>query len=539
MQKNFEELASIGWNGEQGQGRDCLSYTENEDRAHEQFKKMGENLRILASEKGLNLSVEEDPFGNSYVVLEGESPKSLIVCSHLDSVPEGGKYDGVLGVAAGIDLIERVVNEGIKPKKTIKAVAFRSEESSVTRVACLGSSLATGNCDWRKLSNIEHKMNGQNSRNFLEILRERGLDDQQIKKHLKNPYLSGDDIEAVIEVHTEQSSILESMDEPVAVVVHGIGGAIRNDIVISNKEGLYDRSGCDYFVELKIFGRADHSAGTPMNGETINGKVMDLRKDALVYAMKIVKELNIEGLIDIRVLSSAINKVPGVCVIYFESEKGEDSTGLREKLELYCSKHGIDFNLNFHKNPIKNIERIRDEVSLAVADVVCACEEIATDFAMETQGQMRATVAEVAFREKVRLGLDQRMLDEQVGLEHNKSVGKMLREKSSDGVSIAFKDEEPNISLPSRFVDPALQQIMRETYEELFGTGPVEFGMMPGHDASKVIRAKGKRPFVPGGMIAVRSLNGGVSHNPQELCSEDDMQKACDLLFAVTKKICF
>jgi N-carbamoyl-L-amino-acid hydrolase len=109
-----------------------LAYTALEDQMHEEFISIGK-------EEGYQISV--DQVGNSYLSL-GDYDEYYLVGSHLDSVVNGGRYDGVLGVAVGLLLLKVFKEEKIDIP--LKVVALRCEESSNFMKATFGSSLITG-----------------------------------------------------------------------------------------------------------------------------------------------------------------------------------------------------------------------------------------------------------------------------------------------------------------------------------------------------------------------------------------------------------
>ncbi|MBU1151676.1 M20/M25/M40 family metallo-hydrolase [Patescibacteria group bacterium] len=548
MNKYFEELANVGWKGEEC-GRDCLSYSENEDFAHEKFREMGFELQKLAKSKGQELVIDEDPFGNSYLTLVGVDSKSLVLCSHLDSVPEGGKYDGVLGVASGLEVLRRFVELGKKPTFSLQIVATRSEESSATKRACFGSAMATGNFDLNMLPEVFHEGLGKS---MVEVFEDRGVDKEVLVELAKEPFIKPENISAVIELHSEQSSILESMDEPLAVIIHGIGGAICNSISISHSEGVLEKledAACITTVSFR--GRADHSAGTPMNGEKVNGNEVNLRKDAFVGAMKLVRDLEIKNLVSINIPAEAINKVPGLCEIKYASCSVDEADKMLANIVKYSDGNKLDLGIESDYELSSRIPglygeskdfdtlRIREEIKDSVISIVSSCEEMAEDFAIKNEGKVRSTIPTVKIgKGTVELGVDLRMLDNELGREFMNLFTERIG-KSVGGSAVEISLGEEKLSKFTPFVEDKLQNVMRRIYKSLFDVSPVEFGLMPGHDAAKFIRAGGNGGFVPGAMIAVRSLNGGVSHNPDELCSEEDIEKGDLFLFEIAKEICY
>lgn len=117
-------LLSIGQAGRNDNGsytRACYS--------HEYFMAVDIAEKIMR-EYGMDTS--RDTAGNLHGILRGSEPtlKSIIIGSHLDTVPEGGLFDGAYGVAGGLDVVRRFAESGDKPRHTIEIYAFNAEESS-------------------------------------------------------------------------------------------------------------------------------------------------------------------------------------------------------------------------------------------------------------------------------------------------------------------------------------------------------------------------------------------------------------------------
>ena len=128
-EKLFDSFYDIGSTENGGVTR--LGYTEQEDRMHAVLTKLGRELQC---------QVEEDEAGNTYVMNSQDSDYYLIG-SHLDSVIEGGRYDGVAGIIAGLMVMKWAKEEGMKVP--IRVGAFRCEESSNFGCCTIGSGLIT------------------------------------------------------------------------------------------------------------------------------------------------------------------------------------------------------------------------------------------------------------------------------------------------------------------------------------------------------------------------------------------------------------
>ncbi len=211
-----------------------LGYTELEDEMHRRFADLA---------KELGCTVEYDLAGNSYAYFE-KAEEYVLIGSHLDSVIQGGRYDGVAGVMAGLLLLKRA-RESSRPLP-LKAAAFRCEESSNFGCCTVGSGLVTHQL--REGPEQLAKLTGKNGETLGDVFARRGLS-------LTPPRITG--VREYLELHIEQGKVLEETGTRVGVV-STIAGPRR--------------------WKLQLKGLAEHSGATPMS----------MRQDALCAACEIV-----------------------------------------------------------------------------------------------------------------------------------------------------------------------------------------------------------------------------------------------------------
>jgi len=195
------------------------------------------------------LVVSMDAVGNVWGKLEGSEPgPSIVTGSHIDSQTPGGRYDGALGVIAGILAVTRLKELYGVPRRTIEVVSLCEEEGTwFPGTNFWGSRAITGDIKPQEPGTIL----AHDGTSIGEAMRAVGLDPYRI------PEAARSDISAYIELHIEQGPILEQ--ESLAVgIVQGLPG-LRH-----------------YLVE--ITGRTDHAGGVPM----------DLRRDAMAAAAEII-----------------------------------------------------------------------------------------------------------------------------------------------------------------------------------------------------------------------------------------------------------
>ncbi len=189
------------------------SYGDGEQLAHDIVRGAAERI---------GLEIEIDAIGNLSMMLPGKdrlAPR-ILIGSHLDSVPQGGNFDGAAGVVAGLCALAALRRSGVVPACDIGVMAIRAEESAWFDVAYLGSAGALGLLDPECLS-VRRSDNG---RTLEETLLERGFDPSAIRQRRR--LLDAEQVRAYLELHIEQGPRLMAEGVPTAVV-SGIRGCKR------------------------------------------------------------------------------------------------------------------------------------------------------------------------------------------------------------------------------------------------------------------------------------------------------------------------
>lgn len=198
-----------------------------------------------------------DDAGNLIGTLPGSEPSlaSLATGSHIDTVPGGGRYDGILGVLAGLEAVHSLQDAGIRLRHSIEVIDFLSEEPSEYGVSCIGSRGMVG-----KLSPAMLDFQEPGGERLSDAVRRMGGVPEALGEPLRQPGA----LTAFVELHIEQGRVLESSQLPIGVV-SDIVGIHRYDIVVT--------------------GQTDHAGTTPM----------DLRRDALAEAGGLIKRIQQEA----------------------------------------------------------------------------------------------------------------------------------------------------------------------------------------------------------------------------------------------------
>jgi len=188
-----------------------------------------EYCAVIAEKEGL--AVRYDAAANLILELAGaDEAAPCIVCgSHLDSVPQGGNYDGAAGVIAGLLALIRMKRAGTVPPRTIRVMALRGEESAWFGQCYLGSSALFGQLAADDLDR-RHRTTG---RTLGDYMKEAGAEVERIRdgERLLDPAT----VAAYIELHIEQGPVMVARDLPVAVVT-GLRGNIRHGGVVCRGE---------------------------------------------------------------------------------------------------------------------------------------------------------------------------------------------------------------------------------------------------------------------------------------------------------------
>ena len=177
-----------------------------------------------------------------------ESLPAVLMGSHLDTVPNGGHYDGVIGILAALEVARVMDEQCIRTRRSVELVNFSAEESSRFGVATFGSKALIGD-----LKDDIDRLVDEKGISLGKALSDAGYSSED----LESIRLRKGDIHAYLELHIEQGPVLEKAGIPVGIVT-AIAAPTRFKVIVR--------------------GRADHSGTTPMN----------MRRDALAAASELV-----------------------------------------------------------------------------------------------------------------------------------------------------------------------------------------------------------------------------------------------------------
>ncbi|MET0258865.1 MAG: hydantoinase/carbamoylase family amidase [Methylobacterium sp.] len=290
-------LAEMAVLSRDGRGITREAYGEGEERAMQALEARVERLGMIH---------ERDRFQNLWIRLPNDprSEPPVVIGSHLDSVPQGGNYDGLAGVLAGLLVLEALVEQpDMAPP--LRVLAMRGEESAFYGKAYIGSSALLGRLPASALA-LSHR----SGRGTLgEAMARSGVDVDAVSRG--EALLAPGDIAAYLELHIEQGPVMVARGWSSAVVT-GIRGNIRHH-------------------HIKCCGEAGHSGAVPRW----------LRKDAVLAVAELLSRMDehwrvllqmgfdlvmTAGICTTPACSHAVSVIPGEVAFSFEMRSQEKST---------------------------------------------------------------------------------------------------------------------------------------------------------------------------------------------------------------------
>jgi beta-ureidopropionase / N-carbamoyl-L-amino-acid hydrolase len=265
---------------------------------------------LEAEFKGAGLAVEVDAGGNLIGRLPGKADGlgALVAGSHSDTVPAGGRFDGMLGLLAALEAAQSMREQRISLSHPLEVVDFLAEEPSEFGLSCIGSRSWAG-----VLTQSDLALRSPSGLTLASAINEVGGDTGRLSKALR----SSDSISAYVELHIEQGLVLPERNAAVGVVTAIVG--IRR-------------------YEIAVEGRADHAGTTPMS----------LRRDALVGAAGVIRTVDelararrpdspylVATVGKINVEPNAVNAVPGSVRMVLEVRSTEDGAIIQFEQELW------------------------------------------------------------------------------------------------------------------------------------------------------------------------------------------------------------
>ncbi|MFB0702957.1 Zn-dependent hydrolase [Pseudomonas protegens] len=313
-QRLWASLMAMAEIGATARGGSCRLALSDEDRAGREL------FAHWCTEAGMSLSV--DPIGNLFARRPGSDPDAapVMMGSHLDTQPEGGRFDGVYGVLAGLEVVRTLNDLGIQTRKPLEVAVWTNEEGARFTPAMFGSAVFTGGMA------------------LDAALAVRDADGISVAQALQRTGYAGSRplgaaVDAYFEAHIEQGPILEDNAKSIGVVSGG--QAIR-------------------WLDVQVEGLAAHAGTTPM----------PLRKDALYGAAQMIlaveqlaADFAPQGLTTVGELSiakSSRNTIPGLLSFTVDLRHHQDrqiaamEQQVEERLQAIAGQRGLKVSISRH-----------------------------------------------------------------------------------------------------------------------------------------------------------------------------------------------
>ncbi|PKG22039.1 allantoate deiminase [Niallia nealsonii] len=318
----------------------CFGATKNDGVTRLLYDDSWKTAQLALKEKMVDVGLQAsfDSIGNLFGRLEGTEikEKTILTGSHIDTVVDGGKYDGAYGVIASLLAVKYLYEHYGFPKKTIEVVSLCEEEGSRFPLAFWGSGSITGKY---KLEDSK-ELKDASSIPFHTAMELAGFPPS-------NQSAARDDIDSFIEVHIEQGAVLEKEKQSVGIVTHIVGQRRFN---------------------IKIIGESNHAGTTPMSYRKDS---MHIASEFIAYAMNKVKEIE-ESLVatvgKLTVSPNVPNVIPNEVVFTLDVRHHQEDI-----LDQYCAKifsyfesiclekgAGLDISQWVNVKPVKMDENLID-----------------------------------------------------------------------------------------------------------------------------------------------------------------------------------
>jgi hydantoinase/carbamoylase family amidase len=310
---------------------------------------------LIEQLEALGLDADIDAAGNVIGRWESGSGSAVLVGSHLDTVPRGGRFDGALGVLCGLDAIRRLKAAGVAPARPVWLVSFMDEEGARFRTALFGSRAFAG----EDLTELAARRDPDGI-TLPDAMEDAGLDFDRLPEAR-----AIDDVGAYLELHIEQGRVLEQAGASVGVVT-GLAGILG--------------------MRVTLRGRADHAGTTPMND----------RRDALAGAARAVLGVREMAAQDpslvratvgtIAVEPGGFNIIPGTCAFSVDLRAtGAEAFAAAEQrvialLEQIAAEEQLDLELHrTHRQPPHDFDpAVIDALRGAIEDEGVAALDMAS-----------------------------------------------------------------------------------------------------------------------------------------------------------------
>lgn len=314
LQRELDDLASISAAPAPVVTR--VLFSEADLRARAYIKKLCADAGLL---------IREDAVGNTFARWNGENPSLSAVAtgSHIDAIPNAGRYDGVVGVLGAIEAIRALQRAGIKPKRSIELIIFTAEEPTRFGIGCLGSRLLAGALSLERAATLRDN----DGKSLDELRAAAGFGD----KNLREVKLAAGTYAAFVELHIEQGPLLEKENIPIGVV---------------------EKIAAPSTLRVQLTGIGGHAGAMLMpdrHDASLAGAEIALAVERAALTSGSADTVGTTGVF--RIEPGAVNSVP--CKAWLEIDLRDTQVSTRdaalkkieESIHAICERRGIKFEL--------------------------------------------------------------------------------------------------------------------------------------------------------------------------------------------------
>jgi len=539
-------------------GRQAHAFSRRENEAFEWAEiEAVRHLKDAGLVSNRDYRIDKDAIGNLLVTVYGaDRSKTVMSGSHLDSVRNGGKHDGVDGVASAIAYLESFAKSH-KKGSNYTFVVFRAEESSpMTGEACLGSKVMTGMIPENRLQSVTYGLEQQNRVLLKEVFGpetwDRILTEREEpwvrqgtlylpSRHDLNGRGGSHDMEVLgyNELHIEQSNVLYKKGFHAGIASH-IGGSTNRRFQLDSshlpavKKETFNSP--RRIWNLTFIGKEAHTGGMPHNATENRSDAEWHRQDALIGTCAFLRELLLRTRCDLDVSSMSIPKETGFTTVpaiqhvtlHAPAENAEEVfVSIQSIARKICDEKELSFNVT---------QSVESSVPLPSLDHSHLLRHIGIPLIVEKQARLAAWKVHSIFGGEVRATATDARMDE-CGLRMNLNTRDVNPQKR-DEMLRAIEDEirKSGIDADTLFSAKAAvtehvpldADMIRVAEEEAWALSQrtLTMPLQPGHDAGCMQKAG-----VATGMVIEN--HPGPSHIATEIVGDDEQADAITLQHSI------
>jgi ureidoglycolate amidohydrolase len=309
---------------------------------------------FVARCKEAGLAIRQDAIGNIFARWKGQDPHAAAVAtgSHIDAIPNAGKYDGVVGVLGGLEAIRALQQSGFSPMRSIELILFTSEEPTRFGIGCLGSRLLSGSLSADAAKNLRDKEGAT----IEQVRRSVGFQGE-----LETVKLPAGHYSAFVELHIEQGPLLEQKQVSLGIVrkiaapssfrifIEGAGGHAGGVLMPDRRDALCAASELILAIEqqAKTSGSTD-TVATVGICEVFPGAVNSI--PSRVHLSLDIRDTDLQRrdslITAVEVSSQAIAANRGATIrqeLVNADAPGDCAANVVETLSESCKKHRLGF----------------------------------------------------------------------------------------------------------------------------------------------------------------------------------------------------